>query len=128
MASIKGNVGGSSRPIRDVDVTLKKVLAGIVKNTKTDSSGNYKLIGLNAGSYELELSKISIIPGEDSISGRILINSSPKKGLNVDLFDSNGAKIGTSVTDKLGNYSFNGLPVGEIRKVVNLPNLELSVG
>jgi len=127
MAIINGNVGGSAKSIKDIDVTLRKVGGEIVNNTVTDDLGTFKFAEINAGSYELQMNRIVLSSGVNSINGRVFINTFPGKGLEVKCFSSSNEMLETVSTDLQGKFQLNGLPDGEVTSVILIPVKNLPV-
>ena len=102
---IKGEIKASGKPIRDVDVTIRKVPAGeIVKHSKLKPDGNFIFDDMESGEYQIEIANIRINE-LTAIEGSILIENNENKEYEVILFDENNMITSSATTDAEGKYS-----------------------
>lgn len=133
--TVHGSVvlGGDSKTSEGVDVFLD----GTSYATKTDSNGEYTIMDVLQGSYSmvfrkdgyitqsrdmvvfssnpsevpsLEVPSVSLVMGSCTLKGTVgYEDRTDMSGINVVLMDSNGDVCRTSMTEKGGSFSFEGL-------------------
>ncbi len=139
-AEISGNVVSLGKKLADQKVTLSGVNAsqsaetGVVYNfkplldTTTDKDGNYAFKDLNDGMYRVNVTYKGITYGEniglqgkaavdfnlsEKIEGYVLKADKTLEGIRVRLTDAIGIEVMSTVTNKIGKYSFNMVNAGK---------------
>ncbi|WP_165350945.1 carboxypeptidase-like regulatory domain-containing protein, partial [Ectobacillus funiculus] len=133
-------------------VTVIQGSGVIVASTQTDQTGNYLLTGIAPGSYnvvisaanftsqtvsvnlaagETEIVNVALTPNpatingtvRDSVTGTVLPNAL------IQVFNSQGRFLASTLTDVNGQYAISGLPEGTISVQASAPNFasELTV-
>lgn len=123
-AKIKGSLSVSERPIRDIDVTLKKMPAGeVVQVQKTDQRGSFFFENIEAGNYQLEFKNLEVTSPLDVIKGRITKEKTFRSNLEVLLLNDFGQLIATTTTDPRGEFSFRSIEAGTYTVQINVGQL-----
>ncbi|WP_342045359.1 carboxypeptidase regulatory-like domain-containing protein, partial [Bacillus sp. OTU530] len=154
-ATIQGQVtdAQTGTPIAGAGVvTVVQGSGVIVASTQTDQTGNYLLTGIAPGSYNVVIStdnftsqtvSVNLAAGEtetvnvaltpnpatingtvrDSVTGTVLPNAL------IQVFNSQGRFLASTLTDVNGQYAISGLPEGTISVQASAPNFasELTV-
>lgn len=138
-AEISGNVVSLGKKLADQKVTLSRVNTtqsaetGVVYNfiplsdTIIDKNGNYAFADLNNGMYRINVTYNGITYGEniglqgkaivdfnlsEKIEGYVLKADKTLEGIQVRLTDAIGIEVMSTVTNKIGKYSFNTVNAG----------------
>lgn len=123
-SNIKGSIGLSGKPIKDIDVNLKKVPGNeIVSATKTDEKGQFVFENIPAGKYEVVIKDIMVTPEKNKINGKIMINGEFLKKATVRFLNDQNIEIAETVSDNKGNFQFEGLPAGKISVLIQTGEL-----
>ncbi|HPD66283.1 MAG TPA: YCF48-related protein [Bacteroidia bacterium] len=97
VSSIDGTRAGTN-PIKDVDVTLKKVPGGQIKKTKTDDNGLYRFDNLPVGNYNIFID-IPGLPMDSLIPVKIESEDTAIGNVNFGV-DSTGIHVDLSLSQK----------------------------
>jgi len=126
-AKIKGSISVSERPIRDIDVSLKKMPAGeIVQTQKTDQKGVFFFENIDPGSYQIEIKGVTVNASSDEIKGRISKDKTLRANLEVLLMNDIGQLITTTTSDAKGEFFFSNIDAGNYTIYINTGELSES--
>ena len=142
-ASISGTLTGAgtpSTPLANVLVTISNSSTGYFDAVYTDAAGQYELVGVPAGSYDLEVSQAGggsdfadvppvqlalaegqtvthdiVLPVGATVSGNVKGAGAPATNLSdvyVELLDPGSSQGYTAGTDASGNFTIAGIQAG----------------
>ncbi len=112
--TLSGKIAVGKKPIKDVDVILKKVPGGeIVHKTKTGETGDFEITGLQTGMYTLEIPNIQVEKENETITGRTVLKEKENQAEFVArLTNPEGTVIFEAQLNDKGVYRFEGISVG----------------
>ncbi|MBT3303141.1 MAG: carboxypeptidase regulatory-like domain-containing protein [Bacteroidetes bacterium] len=118
--AIKGSVSSSGSPIKDVDVTLKKVPGyAVFARSMTDGRGNFQFADSPEGNFVVEVSYFPISGPDAEVSGKFYYFDDPLDDAVVKIFNEDNQLLKTINTDDKGRFSANGLDAAEVRLVIS---------
>ncbi|HUQ80233.1 MAG TPA: carboxypeptidase regulatory-like domain-containing protein [Gemmatimonadaceae bacterium] len=92
--SITGRVTAAGRPIGDAQVGVKDRETNQVRGTRTSADGDYTIVGLQPGSYDVKVQRIGFAPVSQEV--RLLVGQ--RATLNFTMQEAAAALSGVQVT------------------------------
>ena len=119
-AALKGNLSVSGTPIRDIDVTLKKVPGqALFSTTTTDGRGNFEFQDIPEGDFHVETGYFELAGPESVLSGKFMYFNDPLDEALIKIINENKEVIETATTDEKGRFSVSGLDATEVKLIIS---------
>jgi hypothetical protein len=92
--SLTGRVTAAGRPVGDAQIAVKDRETNQVRGTRTSANGDYSVVGLQPGTYEVRVQRIGFAPAQEDV--RLLVGQ--RATLNFALQEAAAALSGVTVT------------------------------
>jgi hypothetical protein len=120
-AAFKGSVSISGSPIKDIDVTLKKVPGySVFSRSEPNTKGVFEFMDVPEGNFVVETSYFPLPTGSESIvSGRFYYFDDALDDAVVKIFNEDNQLIKTLTTDSKGKFTASNLDAAEIKIIIS---------